>query len=146
MHKRQKCTFLLGFIFLFMGAIGIVIPLLPTTPFIIMASVCFSNSPKMRAWLSKSKLFSDYIENYSKRTGLKRSTIIISLVFLWLTLIISAIWVRNVWACILIVCIGIAVTIHILYMSLPRKQLCKPLYPFRLFCFPIYQHSLYNIT
>ena len=47
------------------GAIGVVIPVLPTTPFILLASVCFAKgSDKFHDWLKTTRLYKDYAEDY----------------------------------------------------------------------------------
>ena len=121
MTVKQRLLIVLGFLFLIMGAIGIFLPILPTTPFVILAAACFGNSPKLTAWLNRSRIFSNYITNYKERSGLKKRTIVVSLVFLWVMLAVSVMCIQKVWAYIILPCIGIAVTAHILYMALPKK-------------------------
>jgi len=123
---KSKLLIALGILFLMLGAIGIFLPILPTTPFVLAAAGCFSgSSARLSVWLHKSRLFSDYITNYKRRTGLKKRTILISLVFLWTMLGISIVSIRSLWATILMPCIGVAVTVHILYMSLPKNTARK---------------------
>lgn len=112
----------IGFLFLGIGAVGLVVPVLPTTPFVIIASACFSANPKMQAWLYKNRFFAEHIINYKERTGLKRSTVVISLTFLWLVLCISMVVTDKWWLISLLAAIGIAVTIHILCIANPKKQ------------------------
>ena len=111
-----------GFIFLAVGTVGIFLPIIPTTPFLLVAIACFSSSPKLSSWLLKIGFLQDYYTNYKERTGLKKSTIIWSLAFLWVLLIISIVAINSLWASILMPIIGIAVTAHILIMSLPKKK------------------------
>jgi len=66
-------------------------------------------------------LFSDYIGNYRERTGLRKRTVVVSLIFLWAMLGISVGWIQTLWAAILLPCIGTAVTVHILYMARPKN-------------------------
>lgn len=122
MNLKNKLLIILGFIFFFMGAVGIFIPVFPTTPFMILAAGCFTSSKRLSAWLEKSKLFGEYITNYRERNGLSKVTVIRSLSFLWIMLMISVIYINSLWAIILMPSIGIAVTTHILWMSKPKPN------------------------
>lgn len=55
----------IGLLFTGIGMIGVVIPVLPTTPFLILASICFMrSSEKFDKWLRATKLYRDYAEDY----------------------------------------------------------------------------------
>ncbi len=110
-----------GFLLLIIGAIGLFVPILPTTPFILVASACFTGNPRIRSWLLKNRFFQEHLTNYQQRTGLKKSTIALSLSFLWVTLSASALVVGKLWLALLLGSIGAAVTIHILCVSRPKK-------------------------
>lgn len=59
---------LLGWIFLVIGIIGIVVPLLPTTPFLILTAICFSKgSEKMHYWLLNHKVFGPPINEWNSK-------------------------------------------------------------------------------
>lgn len=121
MITKSKLLVVLGFILLGLGTIGIFLPILPTTPFVLAAAGCFSGNKRLSAWLHKSRFFSDYITNYKKQSGLKKSTVVISLVFLWAMMGISVVCMKTLWADICLPIIGIAVTAHILYMARPKN-------------------------
>ena len=58
----------LGYLFLAIGAIGVVLPLLPTTPFVLLAAGCFSrSSPRLHAWLMNSELFGPILRDWEER-------------------------------------------------------------------------------
>lgn len=120
MTLKSRLLIGLGFVLLCLGAIGIFLPVLPTTPFVLAAAGCFSGSARLTGWLHKSRFFGEYIENYQKRLGLRRRTVVTSLTFLWAMLGLSAWKIGALWAYILMPCIGIGVTIHILYIARPR--------------------------
>ena len=60
----------LGCLAVILGSIGVVVPGLPTTPFVLLASWCFyKSSPRLRNWLLQSFL-GKYIKDYTRRGGL----------------------------------------------------------------------------
>lgn len=122
MKLKAKILIVIGFIFLILGAIGLFFPVLPTTPFVLLASACFTSSKRLSNWLRRNKLFGDYITNYKDRKGLMKITVIKSLSFLWIMLIISIVVIQSLWSSILLPCIGVAVTIHILWIAKPKKR------------------------
>ena len=122
MSLKNRLLIILGFVFLIIGAIGVFFPIWPTTPFVLLAAGCFTSSKRLSNWLKKNKIFGEYIINYRERNGLSNSTVIRSLVFLWTMLIVSSICVHTLWLTILLFCIGVAVTIHILWIAKPKEK------------------------
>lgn len=58
----------LGVVFLLIGGIGVVLPLLPTTPFVLVAAGCFAkSSPRMHAWLLANRVFGPMIADWEKK-------------------------------------------------------------------------------
>ncbi len=119
---KNKLIILAGFVCLGLGAVGVFLPILPTTPFVLLAAGCFSSNKRLSAWLRKSPFFREYITSYSKRTGLSKATVIKSLVWLWGIMCITIIGLNTLWAAICLPIIAAAVTVHILYMSRPRND------------------------
>jgi uncharacterized membrane protein YbaN (DUF454 family) len=115
---------ILGFIFLSFGAIGLFLPVWPTTPFVLLSVACFSSAPRIKAQIMKISFFKEHVENYERRCGLQNKTVLISLIWLWIMMIISMFLVKNLWISILLFIIATAVTIHILWMakSIDRKE------------------------
>lgn len=109
-----------GFLLLGLGALGVFLPILPTTPFVLSASACFAGNPALRSRLLRNRFFREHLENYQRRTGLKKSTVVFSLGFLWATLCLSMLTTGKLWAVLLLCGVGIAVTVHILCMARPR--------------------------
>ena len=61
-----------GFLLLGLGAVGVFIPVLPTTPFVLLVATCFgSASPKMYKWLAETRFFGQFVENYKNKTDEK---------------------------------------------------------------------------
>ena len=62
---------ILGSIFVAIGAVGILVPGLPTTPFMILAAACYiRSSNKLYNWLIKNKLFGKHIKNIREGKGI----------------------------------------------------------------------------
>lgn len=59
-----------GFIFFALGAIGVALPILPTTPFILLAAFCFArSSERVNTWFKSTKLYKQVLEGFvTKRT------------------------------------------------------------------------------
>jgi uncharacterized membrane protein YbaN (DUF454 family) len=117
MQLKTILLTILGFIFLGLGAIGLLLPVWPTTPFVLLSIACFSSAPRIKARIMKIPLFREHIENYEHRTGLSRKTVFCSLIWLWGMLLLSMALIRTIWVILLLLVVGIAVTSHILWMA-----------------------------
>ena len=108
-----------GFLQVAIGVIGIFLPLLPTTIFLILASICFlKSSPKANDWLRNHKILGGYIDNYQNKTGLTRNSKIINIVTLWTSISLSALLLTNeLYIRIILLAIAIGVTIHLLMIK-----------------------------
>ncbi len=109
---------ILGLAAVAVGGIGIVVPILPTTPFLILAAICFGKgSTRLQSWLYQTKFFGTFIKNYECGTGVPKKDKATAVFFLWTLLIISIIMINMPWISILLVIIGIAVTTHIILLK-----------------------------
>ena len=108
-----------GFLLVAIGIIGIFLPLLPTTIFLILASACFvKSSPKANEWLKNNKFLGPYLKNYQNKTGLTIKSKIFTIIFLWLSIGISAFYLTNeFYIRMLLLAIGAGVSIHIIYIK-----------------------------
>jgi len=118
MDIKRAFFFTLGATFLGVGAVGVVTPILPTTPLVLASFFCFTqSSERAEKWISNSRYFGSYIENYKTKSGVPLDVKISSIIFLWLTLIISMIFIKQYLLLILLILVGIAVTAHILLLK-----------------------------
>ena len=105
-----------GTFFTGLGIVGIFLPLLPTTPFLLLAAVCYvRSSERFYNWLLNNKWFGNYIKSYLEGKGVPLKVKILSISLLWTTIIFSAVFkVHNLFIRIVLFLIMIGVTIHIL--------------------------------
>ncbi len=114
---------ILGSISLVLGAIGIFLPILPTTPFLLLAAFCYLRSSKrLYGWLIGHRVFGNYIYNYMTYKAVTRSAKTGALVFLWATLILSSFLVGKTHVTILLFAIGTGVTIHLLSLKTMSRE------------------------
>lgn len=108
-----------GSISLIIGAIGVVVPLLPTTPFLLITSWCFvRSSPRLNARLNKNKVFGRYLRNYREKKGIDPRHRMVALSVLWITLATSAWFAPHKWyVWMVLLTVGIGVTIHLIKLK-----------------------------
>lgn len=109
----------IGFISVVFGVVGIFLPVLPTTPFLLLAAAAFlRSSDKAYQWLINHPYLGNYVRNYYSGKGIPRKAKITAITMVWLTLGLSIHFVIKVLAVrILLACIGAGVTVYLL--SLP---------------------------
>lgn len=116
MKKILLCA--CGWILIALAALGIFLPVLPTTPFVIVAAACFSiGSPKICRLLEKNSVFGPYIENWRTKQGIPFTVKIKAISTLWILLILSALIAGELSLTLLLAIIGIGVTIHLLLIK-----------------------------
>lgn len=105
-----------GNIALGLGVLGIFLPVLPTTPFLLLAAALYcKGSPKLYAWLLNNKHLGVYIRNYREKRAIPLRAKIVSVTTMWATILLSAFLAVNVWwPRVVLIVIAAAVTWHIL--------------------------------
>ena len=99
----------LGFIFLGVGAIGIAVPILPTTPFLLLASFFFAKgSKRFHDWFLSTKLYKRYLESFVKSRAMTLKGKLTILIPVSCMLIITFIFVDNIYARIVLVILFIS--------------------------------------
>jgi len=101
-----------------LGVLGIFLPILPTTPFLLLSSYCFYiSSERLHKWLNNHKIFGPYIYNYMKYRAVRRRVKVGAITMLWVTLSISIFLVDIIYVRLILLAIGTAVTVHILMLK-----------------------------
>jgi len=105
----------IGTISVVLGFAGIFIPVLPTTPFLLLAAYLYAkSSPRFLKWLLTNPLFGKYIDDYRSGRGISLLHKIISISMLWLTMLLSILFfVDSLWVRVVLILIAIGVTIHL---------------------------------
>lgn len=120
---KRILLFIAGCLSLAVGTIGIFLPVLPTTPLVLLSAVCFSfSSPKAHHFLLTSRIFGPYIENYRSGCGISIAAKAKAIAFLWCGLLLSVLLVQKFWLTILLAFVGVAVTIHLLLLKTKGKE------------------------
>lgn len=111
---RRILLIILGSLFALLGAIGIILPLLPTTPFALLASACYTlSSPPLARRLEASRILGSYLRHWRTGEGVPLKTKILAILWLWLGLAVSMAIARSTVVYIILPIIGTLVTLHI---------------------------------
>jgi len=105
----------IGTLFVALGVLGMFLPVLPTTPFLLLAAICYARSSKrFYNWLMTNRWCGEYIRNYREGRGITLRHKILTISLLWLTIGYAAWFVVSLWWVKLIL-FGIAagVTLHL---------------------------------
>jgi len=120
---KKILLIIVGSVSLVLGVIGILMPVLPTTPFLLLASFCYlRSSEKLYNWLINHHVFGPYIYNYLTYKAIPKKTKIGAIIFLWCSLIISSLIISSLHIKIFLFLIGIAVSLHIITLKTLSKE------------------------
>jgi len=108
-----------------LGVLGIFLPILPTTPFLLLAAACFiRSSEQLYRWLINHKWFGPYIRNYREFKAVTLRAKIVTLILLWGTISYTAFGVLHSWLLRgLLLLIAVGVTIHILSLNTLSEEM-----------------------
>ncbi|MDY2940961.1 MAG: YbaN family protein [Varibaculum sp.] len=113
----------LGFLFVGLAGLGVFLPLIPTTPFLLLAVFFFArSSQRWQNWLLNHRIFGQYLRDYQNHemtTGSKAGTI----TFMWVGMGVCMFVLRErPWLVGLLLVIAVGVTIHLLLLSAPERS------------------------
>lgn len=114
----------LGIFFVGLGLLGAFLPLLPTTPFLLLSLWLFArSSDKWKHWLLTNRLCGSYISGYYNGNGIPPRVKAYTLILLWATIACSAMLATELWwaRCILLA-VAVGVTIHILKFKTDKMK------------------------
>ena len=113
----------LGILSLVLGVAGIFLPVLPTTPFLLLsATLFFRSSKKLYDWLLTHPYLGEYIRNFKEYKAIPLRVKIVSVSLVWITLLYCALFVARIWwMSAMFIAIALGVSIHILSYKTLRK-------------------------
>jgi len=124
MDIRKAILIFAGTLCVGLGVLGMFLPLLPTTVFLLMAAYCYSrSSEKFHTWLLNNRLCGSYIRNYKSGRGISARQKASTIVVLWISIGVS-IWATGggFWINLLLVAIAVGVTLHLLLLKTYRPE------------------------
>lgn len=112
---------IVGSIAVLLAVLGVFLPLLPTTPFLLLASACyFRSSPRMYRWLMSNRILGDYLLNFQSGKGIPLRAKIVSVLLIWASLSFSIYKMDAIAVKLILAAIGIALSIAMLRMKTLR--------------------------
>ena len=124
MDIRKAILIFVGTVCVGLGVLGMLLPLMPTTVFLLMAAYCYSkSSERFHTWLLTNRLCGKYISNYKSGRGITPRQKISTIAVLCASIGLS-IWMMNgdLWISLLLAAVGIGVSTHILWLKTYRGE------------------------
>jgi len=123
MDIRKAILIFAGTVCVALGVLGMFLPLLPTTVFLLMAAYCYSrSSERFHTWLLTNRLFGPYIKNYKSGKGISLRQKISTISILWASIGISIWMIGGFWVTLLLLLIALGVTLHLVLIKTYRPE------------------------
>lgn len=124
MDVKRRLFIICGLAASGLGGIGIILPLLPATPFFLLALFCFArSSDRLHRWLLNNRICGEHLKNYLEHRTVSLYIKVSSMALLWASLGISAIIVHKIWVSIMLCVVGVGVSIHLLMLrTIPKND------------------------
>lgn len=122
---RIVCV-ILGSISLGLGIIGLLLPLVPTTPFLLLSAACYARgSEKFHSWLLNHRWFGSYLRDYLSGAGIPLKAKVSAIVLIWISIAVTGLFVVTLlWARIVLIVIASGITLYLIYLPTQRKDAC----------------------
>jgi len=119
MDIRKAILIFCGTLCVGLGVLGMFLPLMPTTVFLLLAAYCYSrSSEKFHTWLLSNRLFGKYISNYKAGRGISLRQKWSTTIFLWAS-IGASIWLigGGFWSTLFLLAVAVGVTVHLFMLK-----------------------------
>lgn len=113
---KRRLLIVAGTLSLSLGVLGIFLPLLPTTPFLLLAATCyFHGSERLYHWLMNHPRLGGYIRAFREERAIPLHVKIISISLVWITLLYCVFFVTELlWLRIFLLLLAAGISCHIL--------------------------------
>jgi len=120
---KRRVFVVAGTVCVGLGVIGIFVPVLPTTPFLLLAAICYMRgSQRLYNALLRNRFVGGYVRNYLEGRGMSRRAKVWNLSLLWIAIVATAVLLTdNLIVRIILAAVLIGVTIHILKVRTATK-------------------------
>ena len=114
--------FVIAWVSLGIGLLGIVLPVLPTTPFLLLTVFCFSKSSRrFEEWFQKTKLYQLYVADYRETKSIARSRKKKIIIYIYILMAISIYFAPIIWVKIGLGALTVFITYY-LFWVIPDKK------------------------
>jgi uncharacterized membrane protein YbaN (DUF454 family) len=114
----------LGTIFLALAVLGIILPLLPATPFLLLSSACYlRGSRRLYSWLMNHKYLGPYITNIKEKRGMPLKAKLVTISILWASLLLSMYRMESRAVDLILIVVGIGVSALILKIKTMETEI-----------------------
>lgn len=121
---KKGFYFVFGAVFLILGGVGVFLPVLPTTPFLLLSAACYYKSSKrMHHWMLNNRWFGNYLKNHAEGRGISWKAKLFTTSLLWTLIIYSVFFaVNNIIVQIVLLSIAISVTVHLIKLPTLKEE------------------------
>jgi len=121
---KRRVFVIAGTIALVLGVIGIVLPVLPTTPFLLLAAICYMRgSQRLYNALLRNRFVGSYVRNYLEGRGMSLPNKIWTISLLWIAILCTAFLViESLVIRIILAVVLLGVTVHILLIGTLKNK------------------------
>jgi len=129
---KNKLFITFGTVFVILGVIGIFVPLMPSTIFLLIGASCYARgSQRFYSWLMNNRWLGGMIRDYRGGRGIPLRQKLLTMIILWMTIGSSAyFFIENGWVKVLLICIAMGVSLHLIILKTRRlTPLSKPNVP-----------------
>lgn len=127
-HAARWMLIAAGMLCVGLGVIGILLPGLPTTPFLLLAAYCFArSSERFHNWLLNHRWLGSYVRNFESGRGMTRPAKATTLLVMWLSIGVTIVFfVPVTWAKVAMFLMSLAVTVYLLRLPTPPAETAPP--------------------